>query len=129
MNRTKDDLVDYRIERAFGTLETAKILANSGDWNAVANRLYYACFYAVLALLARNDMDTYTHKGVKVMLSQHFIKSGLVDVVWSKLYQKLFDNRNEADYEDFADFNEEEIGVFIDDAEQFINVITALAKQ
>ncbi len=129
MNRTKDDLVAYRIERAFGTIGTAKTLANSGDWNAVANRLYYACFYAVLALLAKNDMDTYTHKGVKVMLSQHFIKSGLVDVVWSKLYQKLFDNRNEADYEDFVDFNEEEIGVFIDDAEQFVNVITALAKQ
>ena len=58
MNRTKDDLVAYRIERAFGTLRTAKTVANSGDWNAVANRLYYACFYAVLALLAKNDMDT-----------------------------------------------------------------------
>lgn len=129
MNRTKDDLVTYRIERAFDTLSAAKTLADSGYWNAVANRLYYACFYAVLALLAKNDMDTYTHKGVKIMLSQHFIKSGLIDVVWSKLYQKLFDNRNEADYEDFVDFNEEEIGVFIDDAEQFINVITTLAKQ
>jgi len=129
MSRTKDDLVAYRIERAFETLRTAKTIASYGDWNAVANRLYYACFYAMLALLARNDLDTYTHKGVKIMLSQHFIKSGLVDVVWSKLYQKLFDNRNEADYEDFVDFNEEEIGIFIDDAEQFINVITALAKQ
>jgi len=129
MNRTKDDLVTYRIERAFDTLSAAKTLADSGYWNAVANRLYYACFYAVLALLAKNDMDTYTHKGVKIMLNQHFIKSGLIDVVWGKLYQKLFDNRNEADYEDFVDFNEEEIGVFIDDAEQFINVITALAKQ
>ncbi len=126
MNRTKDDLVTYRIERAFDTLSAAKTLADSGYWNAVANRLYYACFYAVLALLAKNDMDTYTHKGVKIMLSQHFIKSGLIDVVWSKLYQKLFDNRNEADYEDFVDFNEEEIGVFIDDAEEFINVIERL---
>lgn len=58
MSRTKDDLINYRIERAFNTLKTAKTLANSGDWNAVANRLYYACFYAVLALLAKNDIDT-----------------------------------------------------------------------
>lgn len=108
MSRTKDDLVAYRIERAFETLRTAKTIAGYCDWNAVANRLYYACFYAMLALLARNDLDTYTHKGVKIMLSQHFIKSGLIDVVWSNLYQKLFDNRNEADYEDFVDFNEEE---------------------
>ena len=129
MSGTKEDLVAYRIERAYKTLDTAKFVAESGDWNAVANRLYYACFYAVLALLARNDMDTYTHKGVKIMLSQHFIKSGLVDVVWGKLYQKLFDNRNEADYEDFIDFNEEAIGVFVEDAERFVTVITTLAKQ
>lgn len=95
----------------------------------MANRLYYACFYAVLALLAKNDMNTYTHKGVKIMLSPHFIKSGLVDTVWGKLYQKLFDTRNEADYEDFIDFDEERLGAFIDDAEQFVSVITSLAKQ
>ena len=63
------------------------------------------------------------------MLSHHFIKSGLVDTVWGKLYQKLFDNRNEADYEDFIDFDEEKIGVFVNDAEQFVAVITSLAKQ
>ncbi|QJW91976.1 HEPN domain-containing protein [Spirosoma taeanense] len=129
MSRTKDDLISYRVERAYGTLQTAKKLAESGDWNGVANRLYYACFYAVLALLAKNDMDTYTHKGVKSMLNQHFIKSGLVDVVWGKIYQKLFDNRNEADYEDFIDFDEEKIGAFVEDAENFIKLITSLAKQ
>lgn len=129
MSRTKDDLINYRIERAYKTIDTAKTVAESGDWNAVANRLYYACFYAVLALLAKNDMDTYTHKGVKIMLSHHFIKSGLVDTVWGKLYQKLFDNRNEADYEDFIDFDEEKIGMFVDDAEQFVAIISSLAKQ
>ena len=76
MSRTKDDLIVYRVERANKILDEARTLAASGNWNGVANRLYYACFYAVLALLAKNDMDTYTHKGVKIMLSQHFIKSG-----------------------------------------------------
>ena len=129
MSRTKDDLIAYRIQRAFKTFGEAKALAQSENWNGVANRLYYACFYAVLALLAKNDMDTYTHKGVKVTLSQHFIKSGLVDVVWGKLYQKLFDNRNEADYEDFIDFDEEKVGVFMEDVDHFITLITSLAKQ
>lgn len=62
------------------------------------------------------------------MLNQHFIKSGLVDAVWGKLYQKLFDNRNEADYEDFIDFDADKISVFMDDTEEFVRVITALAK-
>lgn len=67
MSRTKDDLINYRIERAYATLQTAKRLAELGDWNSVANRLYYASFYAVLALLAKNDMDTYTHTHTKVL--------------------------------------------------------------
>lgn len=129
MSRTKEDLIAYRIQRAYKTLDAAKTLASSGHWNGVASQLYYACFYAVLALLAKNNMDTYTHKGVKTMLSQHFIKSGLVETVWGKLYQKLFDNRNEADYEDFIDFDEEKVGEFIEDAEHFTGVITVLAKQ
>ena len=129
MSRTKDDLIAYRIQRACKTLDAAKTLAGSGHWNGMASQLYYACFYAVLALLAKNDMDTYTHKDVKVILNEHFIKSGLVDTVWGKLYQKLFDNRNEADYEDFIDFDEEEVGAFMEDAEHFVAVITSLAKQ
>ena len=128
MSRTKEDLIAYRVQRAYKTFDEAKTLAASENWNGVANRLYYACFYAVLGLLAKNDMDTYTHKGVKIMLSQHFIKSGLVDVVWGKLYQKLFDNRNEADYEDFIDFDEEKVGTFMEDTEQFVITITSLAK-
>ena len=61
MSRTKGDLINYRVERAYKTLHTARTLAVSGDWNAVANRLYYACFYAVLALLVKTDMDTYIY--------------------------------------------------------------------
>ena len=129
MSRTKDDLIAHRIQRAYKTLDTAKTLAGSGHWEGVASQPYYACFYAVLTLLAKNDMDTYAHKGVKVMLNQHFVKSGLVDAVWGKLYQKLFDNRNEADYEDFVDFDEEKVEAFMEDAEHFVAVITSLAKQ
>lgn len=64
MSRTKDDLINYRIERAYATLNSAKRLTAFDDWNTIANRLYYASFYAVLALLAKNDIDTYTHTKV-----------------------------------------------------------------
>ncbi len=128
MSRTKEDLVNYRIERAYKTLSEAQTLAASGHWNVVANRLYYARFYAVLALLARNDVDAYTHKGVKGMLGQHFIRSGMIDVMWGKLYQQLFDNRNKPDYEDFIEFDEEKVGMFLTDGSQFIDIITPLAK-
>ena len=53
MNQSNKDLVQYRIQRARDTLEDARILADASRWNPCVNRLYYACFYAVSALLAQ----------------------------------------------------------------------------
>ena len=57
MERSKD-LVLYRMARAQETLEDARILANAGRWNVCVNRLYYACFYAVSALLAGDGLSS-----------------------------------------------------------------------
>lgn len=112
MSRTKEDLMNYRLQHANATLADAKLLAETNSWNSVANRLYYACFYAVLALLARHNIDAYTHKGVKSILNQHFIKSGQIDIIWGKLYQKLFDCRSDADYEDFIYLMRKKLVIF-----------------
>jgi uncharacterized protein len=48
------DLVLYRMTRADESLEDARILAKAERWNACVNRLYYACFYGVSALLVIN---------------------------------------------------------------------------
>ena len=43
MSGNVDDLINYRIARARETLEEARVLADTGHWNASVNRLYYAC--------------------------------------------------------------------------------------
>jgi hypothetical protein len=44
-------LVGYRLQRARETVEEARVLLETDHANACVNRLYYACFYAVSALL------------------------------------------------------------------------------
>jgi uncharacterized protein len=44
-------LVQYRLDRAREALAEAVLLLDSGHANTGVNRLYYACFYAVSALL------------------------------------------------------------------------------
>ena len=65
--QSRADLVRYRIERADETLMEASLLAKEGYYNAAFNRLYYACYYAALALLVKNGITTSTHAGVKTM--------------------------------------------------------------
>lgn len=70
---SKKDLVKYRLERAHETLEDAELLAEHYKWNSCINRLYYACFYAVTALLLKNGFKAFTHNGVKSVFSENFI--------------------------------------------------------
>jgi len=50
-NEERREYVKYRIESARKTFEAAKVLSENGFWNSAVNRLYYAVFYAVNALL------------------------------------------------------------------------------
>lgn len=50
MNYSQNDLIKYRTQRAEEAFDEALILAKENHWNAVANRLYYAAFYAINAV-------------------------------------------------------------------------------
>ena len=54
---SKKALIDYRIERAYETLKEAKYNSDGGFYHAAVNRMYYACFYAVIALLLKYDIQ------------------------------------------------------------------------
>ena len=43
------ELIKYRLQRADETLEEARLLFKEGRYAGAINRLYYACFYAVLS--------------------------------------------------------------------------------
>lgn len=56
MNATLDKesrnaLVQYRLQRADETMEEAMLMCNAAHYNAAMNRLYYACYYAIVAAL------------------------------------------------------------------------------
>ena len=62
-NEERIEYVKYRIESAYKTYDAAKVLAENGFWNSAVNRLYYATFYAVNALLVLNsDKDAFCNK-------------------------------------------------------------------
>ncbi len=67
----QQDYIDYRLQKADESFADAELLAKNGRWNAVVNRLYYACFYAVIALLLSKDIKSTTHEGGRSQFSLH----------------------------------------------------------
>ena len=129
MTEWSKDLVLYRMTRANETLEDARILANTGRWNACVNRLYYACFYAVSALLVRHGLSSSKHTGVRSLFNRHYVKTGKIPKDLARIYNDLFERTQEGDYIDFVSFLESQVLPWISEAEKLVEYVRRLAEK
>jgi uncharacterized protein len=83
-------LVAYRLERAREAIAEAKILLEQGHTNTFVNRLYYACFYAVSALLLIDGLSSSKHSGVRALFHKHCIKTGSIAPELGHTYDRKF---------------------------------------
>lgn len=128
MSDYKLDYIEYRLSKAHEALKDAQLLAKNNSWNACVNRLYYSCYYAVSALLLKNNIPTHTHTGLKTQFNLHFIKPGIIKKEFGKLYADLMDWRQKGDYGDMFDFNEETVVPLLIPVKQFLKEIEGLIK-
>jgi uncharacterized protein (UPF0332 family) len=130
MKEGKPEIVQYRINRAKETLDEVEFLIENELLTTAVNRLYYACFYAVLALLTKHDIQTKTHQGMRQMFGLHFIRPGIVSQASGSFYKDIFDLRQEGDYEDYIVFEKEKVLSLLQPAQNLIAEITQiLSKQ
>jgi len=121
-------LIHYRLGRARETLEEAFLMMRERHWNACVNRLYYACFYAVTALLATEGISSSKHSGVKSFLNRDWVKTNKISKEHGQLYNSLFENRQEGDYIDFVFFDKETVEAWIPQVIDFIGNSTRLIE-
>ena len=126
MTSGSEDLVTYRMQRAYAALVDAQVLAQADRWDACVNRLYYSCFYAVSALLASDKLVASKHSGVRGLFNREYVKTGLVSKDLARLYNDLFERRQEADYLDFLTFDQAQVEPLLPAVEAFVNQIAQL---
>lgn len=119
-------LVSYRTQRARETMLEAKLMIDEGYLNGAINRLYYACYYIVTALLLKNGIYTQTHSGTKQMLGLHFVVSGKLSPKSGSIFATLFEKRHSSDYDDFAYYDLETLEKLYPQANEFIDEVVKL---
>ena len=127
--KDKDALVTIRLQRAKETMSEVNGNMQLGYWRVVANRLYYACYYATTALLIKNNITAHTHAGVINQLGLHFVTKGIVSNKQGKFFKHLFELRQSGDYDDWYNIEEKDVKPLIEPAEQFIATIENLIKE
>jgi len=119
----RTEYVQYRIESAKKTFEAAKVLAENKFWNSAVNRLYYAVFYAVNALLVMNEIQIKSHSATKSQFSLNFVKTGKFDKKYGKLLSELFDWRQKGDYENIFDYDDDSVQPLFKPVHEMIELI------
>lgn len=122
-------LVSYRLEKAHTTLEQVKNIVQFGYWDMMANRLYYAAYYAVSALLLQHGFSVQTHHGIIQMLGLHFIKTGIMEGRFGTLYGQLFSLRQTGDYGDTFGLTKEQVLPLLPQTEELIDAVSALVAK
>ena len=117
-------LIKYRLEQAKEALEDAELLMDAGRYRAVANRLYYACFYAVVAVLLTRRLQYSKHAAVIAFFDKEFIRSGQLPKEYSRTLHRAFNERQQDDYMPFVEMDAAEIESLFADVRILVNGIS-----
>jgi len=123
MTSPLDELILYRMNRAYETFKEAETMSANNHFHGAANRMYYACFYAVNALLLREGLSATKHSGVRSLFNRHYIKTGIISADAGILYNTLFDLRQTSDYEDMFSIDAEKINSMMPRVKAFLQEI------
>ncbi len=121
--------IAYRLERAKATLRDAEILAGAGSLHGAVNRLYYACFYTVSALLLSEGQSRSKHTGVRALFEKDWVRTGRVSVPTGRFFHALLDRRQKSDYSDLVAFDPQEVAGWLAQGSAFVAELTRLVEQ
>ena len=91
-------VVALELEKADKTLKQMEVQVEAQLWEMVANRLYYALFHAVSAMLIYDSHEVGSHRGAVNRFSVYYVKTELFTKEDGRLYSQLQGLREEGDY-------------------------------
>lgn len=113
-------LVIMQQEKADKVLCELDFAVQGQQWSLAANRLYYALFHSVKALLISDSHAVGTHRGTVGLFSLYYVKTGLFTKEEGHLYGRLQSLREEGDYNCFIDVSQDDVEPFIEPTRQLI---------
>ena len=117
----KKSIIKYRVEKSASTMIEAKDNAKLGHWNLVANRLYYALFYMIAALLLDKDIQFKSHAGAIRAIGLHFVSKGLLTPEDGILISRLQSMRSSGDYDDLFNWTEGKVAPMFEPTEALLD--------
>ena len=101
------EVIAYWWRMADEALRSAGREEEAGAFVFAVNRMYYAAFYAVSAVLLRRGFHFRKHSGLRAGFHREIVKPGIAEREWGRLFDQLFDSRQEGDHLALVEFEPE----------------------
>ena len=122
-------IVTRELEKALANYNQAVIMREHEQWDAAANRLYYAVFHAINSLLIQDKHEVRTHHGTGMLFRQTYIKTGILQEEHSDTFTLLQTMREKSDYNCSFEATRGLIEPLFDPSKKMIDTITAIIKK
>jgi hypothetical protein len=117
-------LAQYRLKQAEESLDEASFLfTGRKSPRSIINRVYYAMFYAVLALLIFEKFASSKHSGILSFFNRRFIKTGVFPEEIGQSINNAFELRQRGDYREYIELTYGQVEPFMGKARIFVQTI------
>jgi len=117
------------MHKAERSMDAARDDLAHGHWEAAANRIYYAMFYAAEAMLNERNLKFRKHGGVHAAFGEHFAKTAELDPKYHRWILTAFNKRIAADYGFDAELTESDIRDLLARATEFVKVASEFLRE
>jgi uncharacterized protein (UPF0332 family) len=121
-----ETLIQYRLRQADETIAAAEGLCQINcSARSIVNRTYYAIFYAINALLLKENiaLKTSKHIGVLSIFDKEIVHTGKIDKKYSDIAHRQFEMRQKGDYRALVEISMDDAKEAIREAREFINAV------
>ena len=119
-DQARAEVIAFWLGRSDEAIASALAELAAGRCAFAVNRAYYACFYALSAVLLAEGRKYAKHSGVRAALHRDFIRRGRLDSSWGRVYDRVFENRQRGDYQELVVFDAEHANALCEEAIGFV---------
>lgn len=116
-------LVKNWLYKADEAIKTALVNVDNDCLSGAQNRIYYAVFYAVMALGQQRGFVTSKHTQLMGWFNRELVKTGKMDVKYGKFYNRCYNTRQKSDYTTAFMPSREALLEDIEKAREFVELI------
>lgn len=121
IEKATPEVLQIMMSKAYEKLAVAKENQRSGFGGDASSRAYYAVFHAISAVLAERGLSFSSHVQTLGAFNRELVKTGVFPTDTFRKLQRLFEDRQLADYDWSRKLDEKTVVQDIFDAEWLVN--------